>query len=79
MSLLTWVAARTKTPGVAAGDADVGGRAEFRTSWMEFQAEKDKIGPNYNPEAEAKDRRMGTARSGMGAVASYLGSLLARE
>ena len=49
-------AARTKTPGVAAGDADVGGRAQFRTSWMELQAEKDKIGPNYNPEAGFIDR-----------------------
>ncbi len=34
---------------------------------------------NYNPDAEAKDGRAGTARSGMGAVANYLGSLLARE
>jgi hypothetical protein len=34
---------------------------------------------NYNPDAEAKDGRAGTSRSGMGAVASYLGSLLARE
>jgi hypothetical protein len=34
---------------------------------------------NYNPDAEAKDGRTGTARSGMGAVASYLGSLLALE
>jgi hypothetical protein len=34
---------------------------------------------NYNPDAEAKDGRAGTARSGMGAVASYLGSVLARE
>src|SRR3954468_5231331 len=34
---------------------------------------------NYNPDAEAKDRRAESARSGMGAIASYLGSLLARE
>jgi GNAT superfamily N-acetyltransferase len=34
---------------------------------------------NYNPDAEAKDGRTGTDRSGMGAVASYLGSRLARE
>ena len=34
---------------------------------------------NYNPDAEAKDGRTGTARSGMGAVTSYLGGLLARE
>ena len=34
---------------------------------------------NYNPDAEAKDGRAGTARSGMGAVASYLGGLLARQ
>jgi hypothetical protein len=31
---------------------------------------------NYNPDAEAKDGRAGTARSGMGAIASYLGGLL---
>lgn len=34
---------------------------------------------NYNPDAEAKDGRAGTAQSGMGAIASYLGGLLARE
>jgi hypothetical protein len=34
---------------------------------------------NYNPDAEAKDGRAGSSRSGMGAIASYLGDLLARE
>ena len=34
---------------------------------------------NYNPDAEAKDGRAGTPRSGMGAVASYLGGLLAQQ
>jgi hypothetical protein len=34
---------------------------------------------NYNPDAEAKDGRAGSSRSGMGAIANYLGSLLARE
>jgi hypothetical protein len=34
---------------------------------------------NYNPDAEAKDGRAGSARSGMGAIASNLGGLLARE
>ena len=34
---------------------------------------------NYNPDAEAKDGRAGTSASGMGAIASYLGGLLARE
>jgi hypothetical protein len=34
---------------------------------------------NYNPDAEAKDGRAGTSRSGMGAVASYLGGLLAQQ
>src|SRR4051794_3855212 len=34
---------------------------------------------NYNPDAEAKDGRAGTSRSGMGAIASYLGNLLSRE
>ena len=34
---------------------------------------------NYNPDAEAKDSRTGSVHSGMGAVASYLGSLLACE
>ncbi|TMJ01116.1 MAG: alpha-L-glutamate ligase [Alphaproteobacteria bacterium] len=34
---------------------------------------------NYNPDAEAKDGRAGTSSSGMGAIASYLGNLLAQE
>ncbi len=34
---------------------------------------------NYNPDAEAKDGRVDSARSGMGAIAAYLGDLLARE
>jgi hypothetical protein len=34
---------------------------------------------NYNADAEAKDGRTGTARSGMSAVATYLGGLLAKE
>src|SRR5256885_1553682 len=34
---------------------------------------------NYNPDAEAKDGRAGTSSSGMGAIASHLGKLLARE
>jgi hypothetical protein len=34
---------------------------------------------NYNPDAEVKDGRAGTSASGMGAIASYLGNLLARE
>ena len=34
---------------------------------------------NYNADAEGKDGRAGTSRSGMGAIASYLGGLLARE
>jgi hypothetical protein len=34
---------------------------------------------NYNPDAETKDGRAATARSGMGAIASYLGGLLSGE
>jgi hypothetical protein len=34
---------------------------------------------NYNPDAEAKDGRAGSDRSGMGGIASYLGGLLARD
>ena len=49
LALFGW-AARTKTPGFRSGDADVGGRADFQTNWMDFRVEKDKIGPNYNPE-----------------------------
>jgi len=33
---------------------------------------------NYNPDAEAKDGRAGSSRSGMGAIATHLGSLLMR-
>ncbi|HEX3708675.1 MAG TPA: hypothetical protein VHV56_02175 [Pseudolabrys sp.] len=34
---------------------------------------------NYNPDAEAKDGRADSARSGMGAIANYLGGLLSRQ
>jgi hypothetical protein len=34
---------------------------------------------NYNPDAEAKDGLAGSSKSGRGAIASYLGGLLARE
>jgi hypothetical protein len=34
---------------------------------------------NYNPDAEAKDGRIGTDRSGMGAIAAHLGGLLLRD
>jgi glutathione synthase/RimK-type ligase-like ATP-grasp enzyme len=34
---------------------------------------------NYNPDAEAKDGRAGTDKSGMGAIAAHLGSLLKRD
>jgi glutathione synthase/RimK-type ligase-like ATP-grasp enzyme len=34
---------------------------------------------NYNPDAEAKDGRAGTDRSGMGAIAAHLGGLLRRD
>ena len=48
--VLTGFAATTRTPGFTGGQTDVGGGLEFQTDWMEFIADRHKIGRNFNPE-----------------------------
>jgi hypothetical protein len=49
-------AAATTSPGVHSGNTDFGGDVAYNTSWMEFDARHNKIGPNYNPEVGFVER-----------------------
>jgi hypothetical protein len=49
-------AAATTSPGVHSGNTDFGGDVSYNTSWMEFDARHNKIGPNYNPEVGFVER-----------------------
>jgi hypothetical protein len=42
-------AAQTRTPGFSAGQSNLGASLNFRSNWLDFQAEHRKIGPNFNP------------------------------
>jgi hypothetical protein len=46
----------TRSPGLSSGDANVGADISYRTNWLEFEARRNKIGPNYNPEVGFVDR-----------------------
>lgn len=47
---LTGYAARTRTPGVAAGQASVGAGLTYRSNWLDIQAEHRKIDPYFSPQ-----------------------------
>jgi hypothetical protein len=49
-------AAATTSPGVHSGNTDFGADLSYNTSWMEFDARHNKIGPNYNPEVGFVER-----------------------
>lgn len=42
-------AAQTRTPGVSGGQSNVGGGVNYRSKWLDFDVERRKIGPNFNP------------------------------
>lgn len=48
--VLTGYAARTQSPGLSSGDSYVGGQVGYTNDWLQFEAMRDKIGANYNPE-----------------------------
>ncbi len=48
--VLTGFAAETRSPGLAGGQSDTGAAMDYRTNWMEFVADRHKIGRNFNPE-----------------------------
>ncbi len=47
---------RTDSPGGRGGTSNVGAEVSYDTNWLQFQARRDKIGPNYNPEVGFVDR-----------------------
>lgn len=49
-------AARTDSPRVHSGDSNVGGDLSYQTNWLQFEARRNKIGSNYNPEVGFVDR-----------------------
>jgi hypothetical protein len=54
--ILHGYAAATTSPGIHSGNTDFGGDVSYNTSWMEFDARHNKIGPNYNPEVGFVER-----------------------
>jgi hypothetical protein len=49
-------AARTDSSGVHSGDSNMGADVSYQTNWLEFEARRNKIGSNYNPEVGFVDR-----------------------
>ena len=41
--------AQTRTAGFSGGQSNLGASLNFRSNWLDFQAEHRKIGPNFNP------------------------------
>ena len=46
----------TRSPGLSSGDSNVGADISYQTNRLEFEARRNKIGPNYNPEVGFVDR-----------------------
>ncbi len=53
---LTGYAAQTRTPGFNRGQTNVGAGVNFRSNWFDFEAERRKIGPAFNPEVGFLER-----------------------
>jgi hypothetical protein len=47
--VLNGYAAQSRTPGYSSGQYDLGAGLNFRSNWLDFEAEHRKIGPNFNP------------------------------
>jgi hypothetical protein len=47
--VLTGFAAQTRSPNTAGGQTNIGAGVQYTNDWMEFAAERRKIGPNFNP------------------------------
>lgn len=54
--ILTGYAAQTRSPGIQSGQTNLGGGASYKNSWVEFLAERRKIGPNFNPQVGFLER-----------------------
>jgi hypothetical protein len=53
---LTAFAAQTRTPGFSSGQTAAGAAINFRSNWLDFQAERRKIGANFNPQVGFLER-----------------------
>lgn len=54
--VLTGYAAQTRSPFVSGGQTNLGAGLSYKNSWVEFLAERRKIGPNFNPEVGFLER-----------------------
>ena len=54
--VLTGYAAETRSPLVTGGQTNLGADLNYENSWLEFLAERRKIGPNFNPEVGFLER-----------------------
>ncbi|PYU37496.1 MAG: hypothetical protein DMG53_28185, partial [Acidobacteria bacterium] len=54
--VLTGYAAQTRSPLVTGGQTNLGAGLNYKNSWLEFLAERRKIGPNFNPEVGFLER-----------------------
>lgn len=49
-------AAQTRTPGIFAGQSNVGAAFDYQNNWVEVAGQTRKIGPNFNPEVGFLER-----------------------
>jgi hypothetical protein len=54
--VLNGYAAQTRTPGYSSGQSNLGAGLNFRSNWLDFEAEHRKIGPNFNPQVGFLER-----------------------
>ncbi len=54
--VLNGYAAQTRTPHRSSGQSNLGAGLDFRSNWLDFQAQHRKIGPNFNPEVGFLER-----------------------
>src|SRR3989454_1990949 len=54
--VLNGYAAQTRTPGYQTGQTNLGAGLNFRSNWLDFEAEHRKIGPNFNPQVGFLER-----------------------
>lgn len=47
--VLTGYAVQSRSPGVAGGQTNLGAGVSYQNDWVEFAAQHQKIGPNFNP------------------------------
>ena len=54
--VLNGYTAQTRTPGYSSGQSNLGAGLNFRSNWLDFEAEHRKIGPNFNPQVGFLER-----------------------